>query len=587
MTQIQPKFYKGTYVMIGSVSELTTPGDYVNAPVYDGKTYGDVLKSTGTDFPIYIKSIGPGSVSFNLVGSVGTNLIGNTFGYFKIPGAAVYGLYKVSYNQTRSNQSAGGYSASLIDHVTWDGLKTSIRKVDSPYGDISNANKPNFYNAVNLAAPSTTSVAVTNMWFLVSIEGDAYNNQRIYGYDDSYSSVQADFLAKTTGEPRIMDIMNIFTKAVSKTYDAYSGISGNAGAGTTNRNFLSIVAVPLDPSDKLNSTREYANFINSDYGNSQLQVQFNDGSNYTINRSDYGVSGSVSGGFALLSGISGSTTGDMSLNYANLVLRERLVKALNYTVVDFDTYDGLKSYAKSYGSLWNYTLRKWNNTNSSDFTIPDFSTYAEIQGLIGINIATKYGDFYKQAADLMKNNDELAGDLGWFSNVFNFVIKITELWETSKIMNIVRAYKSVSAAAEATSNQIHDLAGEVYQPYVNRLKFSFLEHARLSYSGNHIGGAPGYENSPEFWADSIGSGNFGYDAIKNVIQRINISYYAGTVSSNDYGGSDRQAQDATTIFVNNSDSVPLVSGCTYHCLPGHVFRLSGNGKEPLTSFKYY
>ena len=586
MTQILPKFYQGTYVMVGSVSELTTPGDYVNAPVYEGKSYEDVLNSSGTNFPIYVKSFGSGSVSFNLVGSVGTNLLGNTFGYFNIPDARVNGLYRVSYNQTRSNPNAGGYSASLIEHVTWDGLTSAIRKVDSPFGDISGANKPNFYNAVNLSAPSTTSIAVTNMWFLVSIEGDAFNNQRIYGYDDSYSSVQADFLGETTGEPGFMDIMNIFTKAVSKTYDAYSGISGNAGAGTTNRNFISIVAVPLDPSKKLNSSSEYSNFINSDYGNSQLQVQFNDGSNYTINRSDYGESGYVSGGFELLTGIKGSTTGDMSLNYANLVLREHLVKAMNYTVVDFDTYDGLKSYAKSYGSLWNYSLAKWNQTNSSDFRIPDFSTYAEIQGLIGINIATKYGDFYKKAANLMKDNDELAGDLGWFSNVFNFVIKITEMWETSKIMNIVRAYKSVSAAAEATSSQIHDLAGEVYQPYVNRLKRSFIADARLTYSGKKVGGAPGYENSPEFWSDSIGSGNFGYDAIKGVLQRIRISYYAGTVSSNDYGGTDRRAQDATSFYTYNSD-VPLVSGCTYHCLPGHVFRLSGNGKEPLTSFKYY
>lgn len=586
MTQIQPKFYKGTYVMIGSVSELTAPGDYVNAPVYDGKSYGDVLKSTGTDFPIFVKSFGPGTVSFNLVGSVGTNLIGNTFGYFKIPGARVYGLYRISYNQTRSNPNGGGYSASLIDHVSWDGLKSAIRKVDSPYGDISNANKPNFYTAVNLAAPTTTSIAVTNMWYLVSIEGDAYNNHRVSGYEDNYSSVQLDYLGETTGELGVMNIMDIFTKAVSKTYDAYSGISGNAGVGTTNRNFLSIVAIPLDPSKKLNSTIEYSNFIKSDYGNSQLQVQFNDGTNYTINRSDYGESGYASDGFELLTGIGRSTSGDAAVNYANLTLREHLVKAMNYTVVDFDTYDGLKSYAKSYGSLWNYTLAKWNETNSSDFRIPNFSTYAEIQGLIGINIATKYGDFYKKAANLMKDNDELAGDLGWFSNVFNFVIKITEMWETSKIMNIVRAYKSVSAAAEATSNQIHDLAGEVYQPYVNRLKFSFLEDARLSYNGKHIGGAPGYENSPEFWSDSIGSGNFGYDAIKNVIQRINISYYAGTVSTNDYGGSDRRAQDATSFYTYNSD-VPLVSGCTYHCLPGHVFRLSGSGKEPLTSFKYY
>ena len=584
MTQILPKFYQGTYVMIGSVSELTEPGDYVNAPVYDGKSYGDVLKLTGTDFPIYIKSVGPGSVSFNLVGSVGANLLGNTFGYFKTSGARVYGLYRVSYNQTRSNPNAGGYSASLIDHVSWDGLKSSIRKVDSPFGDISNANKPNFYNAVNLAAPTTTSIPVTNSWFLVSIAGDAYNNHRESGYDDNYSSVQLDYLSTTTGEVGFNDIMNIFTKSVSKTYEAYSGLSGNAGIGVTNRNFISVVAVPMDPSANLNSTSEYSNFISSDYGNSQLQIQFNDGSNYSINRSDYGVSGS--GGFALNTGITASSTGGGIVNYANLTLRERLVKALNYTVVDFDTYDGLKSYAKSYGSLWNYSLAKWNETNSSDFRIPDFSTYAEIQGLIGINIATKYGEFYKKAANLMKDNDELAGDLGWFSNVFNFVIKITEMWETSKIMNIVRAYKSVSAAAEATSNQIHDLAGEVYQPYVNRLKRSFIADARLTYSGRKVGGAPGYENSPEFWSDSIGSGNFGYDAIKGVLQRIRVSYYAGTVSSNDYGGSDRRAQDATSFYAYNSD-VPLVSGCTYHCLPGHVFRLSGNGKEPLTSFKYY
>lgn len=584
MTQILPKFYQGTYVMVGSVSELTTPGDYVNAPVYDGKSYGDVLKSTGTDFPIYVKSVGPGSVSFNLVGSVGTNSLGNTFGYFKIPGARVYGLYRVSYNQTRSNPNAGGYSASLIEHVSWDGLKSAIRKVDSPFGDISNANKPNFYSAVNLATPTTTPIPITNSWFLVSIEGDAYNNHRESGYDDNYSSVQLDYLGTTVGEIGFNDIMNIFTKSVSKTYEAYSGLSGNAGIGVTNRNFISVVAVPRDPSANLNSTNEYSNFINSDYGNSQLQIQFNDGSNYSINRSDYGVSGS--GGFALNSGISASSTGGGIVNYANLTLREHLVKAMNYTVVDFDTYDGLKSYAKSYGSLWNYTLAKWNETKSSDFRIPDFSTYAEIQGLIGINIATKYGDFYKKAANLMKDNDELAGDLGWFSNVFNFVIKITEMWETSKIMNIVRAYKSVSAAAEATSNQIHDLAGEVYQPYVNRLKHSFISDARLTYSGKKIGGAPGYENSPEFWADSIGSGNFGYNAIKGVLQRIRVSYYAGTVSSNDYGGSDRRAQDATSFYTYNSD-VPLVSGCTYHCLPGHVFRLSGNGKEPLTSFKYY
>ena len=584
MTQILPKFYQGTYVMVGSVSELTTPGDYVNAPVYEGKSYGDVLKSAGTDFPIYVKSVGPGSVSFNLVGSVGTNLIGNTFGYFKIPGARVYGLYRVSYNQTRSNPNAGGYSASLIDHVSWDGLKSAIRKVDSPFGDISNANKPNFYNAVNLAAPTTTSIPITNSWFLVSIAGDAFNNHRESGYDDNYSSVQLDYLATTTGEIEFNDIMNIFTKSVSKTYEAYSGRSGNAGIGVTNRNFISVVAVPRDPSANLNSTSEYSNFINSDYGNSQLQIQFNDGSNYSINRSDYGVSGS--GGFALNTGITASSTGGGIVNYANLTLREHLVKALNYTVIDFDTYDGLKSYAKSYGSLWNYSLAKWNQTNSSEFNIPDFSTYAEIQGLIGINIATKYGDFYKKAANLMKDNDELAGDLGWFSNVFNFVIKITEMWETSKIMNIVRAYKSVSAAAEATSNQIHDLAGEVYQPYVNRLKRSFIADARLTYSGKKAGGAPGYENSPEFWADSIGSGNFGYDAIKGVLQRIRVSYYAGTVSANDYGGSDRRAQDATSFYTYNSD-VPLISGCTYHCLPGHVFRLSGNGKEPLTSFKYY
>lgn len=584
MTQILPKFYQGTYVMIGSVSELTEPGDYVNAPVYDGKSYGDVLKLTGTDFPIYIKSVGPGSVSFNLVGSVGANLIGNTFGYFKTSGARVYGLYRVSYNQTRSNPNAGGYSASLIDHVSWDGLKSSIRKVDSPFGDISNANKPNFYNAVNLAAPTTTSIPVTNSWFLVSIAGDAYNNHRESGYDDNYSSVQLDYLSTTTGEVGFNDIMNIFTKSVSKTYEAYSGLSGNAGIGVTNRNFISVVAVPRDPSANLNSTSEYSNFISSDYGNSQLQIQFNDGSNYSINRSDYGVSGS--GGFALNTGITASSTGGGIVNYANLTLREHLVKALNYTVVDFDTYDGLKSYAKSYGSLWNYSLAKWNETNSSDFRIPDFSTYAEIQGLIGINIATKYGEFYKKAANLMKDNDELAGDLGWFSNVFNFVIKITEMWETSKIMNIVRAYKSVSAAAEATSNQIHDLAGEVYQPYVNRLKRSFIADARLTYSGKKVGGAPGYENSPEFWSDSIGSGNFGYDAIKGVLQRIRVSYYAGTVSSNDYGGSDRRAQDATSFYAYNAD-VPLVSGCTYHCLPGHVFRLTGNGKEPLTSFKYY
>lgn len=584
MTHIQPKFYHGTYVMVGSVSELTAPGDYVNAPVYDGKSYGDVLKSTGTDFPIYVKSVGPGSVSFNLVGSVGTNLIGNTFGYFKIPGARAYGLYRISYNQTRSNPNAGGYSASLIDHVSWDGLKSAIRKVDSPYGDISNANKPNFYNAVNLEAPTTTSIPITNSWFLVSIAGDAYNNHRVSGYDDNYSSVQLDYLTTTTGEIGFNDIMNIFTKSVSKTYEAYSGHSRNAGIGVANRNFISIVAVPMDPSANLNSSSEYSNFVNSDYGNSQLQIQFNDGSNYSINRSDYGVSGS--GGFALNSGISASSTGGGIVNYANLTLRERLVKALNYTVVDFDTYDGLKSYAKSYGSLWNYSIAKWNETNSSDFRIPDFSTYAEIQGLIGINIATKYGDFYKKAANLMKDNDELAGDLGWFSNVFNFVIKITEMWETSKIMNIVRAYKSVSAAAEATSNQIHDLAGEVYQPYVNRLKRSFIADARRTYSGKKVGGAPGYENSPEFWSDSIGSGNFGYDAIKGVLQRIRVSFYAGTVSSNDYGGTDRRAQDATSFYTYNSD-VPLVSGCTYHCLPGHVFRLSGNGKEPLTSFKYY
>lgn len=584
MTQILPKFYQGTYVMVGSVSELTTPGDYVNAPVYEGKSYEDVLNSSGTDFPIYVKSVGSGSVSFNLVGSVGTNLIGNTFGYFKIPGARVYGLYRVSYNQTRSNPNAGGYSASLIEHVTWDGLTSAIRKVDSPFGDISGANKPNFYNAVNLSAPNTTTIPITNSWFLVSIAGDAYNNHRVSGYDDNYSSVQLDYLATTTGEIEFNDIMNIFTKSVSKTYEAYSGLSGNAGIGIANRNFISIVAVPQDPSANLNSTSEYSNFINSDYGNSQLQIQFNDGSNYSINRSDYGVSGS--GGFSLNSGISASSTGGGIVNYANLSLRERLVKVLNYTVVDFDTYDGLKSYAKSYGSLWNYSLAKWNQTNSSDFRIPDFSTYAEIQGLIGINIATKYGDFYKKAANLMKDNDELAGDLGWFSNVFNFVIKITEMWETSKIMNIVRAYKSVSASAEATSSQIHDLAGEVYQPYVNRLKRSFIADARLTYSGKKIGGAPGYENSPEFWSDSIGSGNFGYDAIKGVLQRIRISYYAGTVSSNDYGGTDRRAQDATSFYTYNSD-VPLVSGCTYHCLPGHVFRLSGNGKEPLTSFKYY
>lgn len=584
MTQILPKFYQGTYVMVGSVNELTTPGDYVNAPVYEGKSYEDVLNSSGTDFPIYVKSFGPGSVSFNLVGSVGTNLLGNTFGYFKIPDARLYGLYRVSYNQTRSNPNAGGYSASLIEHVTWDGLTSAIRKVDSPFGDISGANKPNFYNAVNLSAPNTTTIPITNSWFLVSIAGDAYNNHRESGYDDNYSSVQLDYLATTTGEIEFNDIMNIFTKSVSKTYEAYSGHSGNAGIGITNRNFISIVAVPQDPSANLNSTSEYSNFINSDYGNSQLQIQFNDGSNYSINRSDYGVSGS--GGFSLNSGISASSTGGGIVNYANLTLRERLVKALNYTVVDFDTYDGLKSYAKSYGSLWNYSLAKWNQTNSSDFRIPDFSTYAEIQGLIGINIATKYGDFYKKAANLMKDNDELAGDLGWFSNVFNFVIKITEMWETSKIMNIVRAYKSVSAAAEATSSQIHDLAGEVYQPYVNRLKRSFIADARLTYSGKKVGGAPGYENSPEFWSDSIGSGNFGYDAIKGVLQRIRISYYAGTVSSNDYGGTDRRAQDATSFYTYNSD-VPLVSGCTYHCLPGHVFRLSGNGKEPLTSFKYY
>lgn len=584
MTQILPKFYQGTYVMVGSVNELTTPGDYVNAPVYEGKSYEDVLNSSGTDFPIYVKSFGPGSVSFNLVGSVGTNLLGNTFGYFKIPDARLYGLYRVSYNQTRSNPNAGGYSASLIEHVTWDGLTSAIRKVDSPFGDISGANKPNFYNAVNLSAPNTTTIPITNSWFLVSIAGDAYNNHRESGYDDNYSSVQLDYLSTTTGEIEFNDIMNIFTKSVSKTYEAYSGHSGNAGIGITNRNFISIVAVPQDPSANLNSTSEYSNFINSDYGNSQLQIQFNDGSNYSINRSDYGVSGS--GGFSLNSGISASSTGGGIVNYANLTLRERLVKALNYTVVDFDTYDGLKSYAKSYGSLWNYSLAKWNQTNSSDFRIPDFSTYAEIQGLIGINIATKYGDFYKKAANLMKDNDELAGDLGWFSNVFNFVIKITEMWETSKIMNIVRAYKSVSAAAEATSSQIHDLAGEVYQPYVNRLKRSFIADARLTYSGKKVGGAPGYENSPEFWSDSIGSGNFGYDAIKGVLQRIRISYYAGTVSSNDYGGTDRRAQDATSFYTYNSD-VPLVSGCTYHCLPGHVFRLSGNGKEPLTSFKYY
>lgn len=584
MTQIQPKFYKGTYVMVGSLNELITPGDYVNAPVYDGKSYADVLKSTGTDFPIYVKSVGPGSVSFNLIGSVGASLLGNTFGYFKISGAEVYGLYRVSYNQTRSNPNAGGYSASLIEHVSWDGLKSSIRKVDSPFGDIANANRPNFYSAVNLATPNTTSIPIKNSWFLVSIAGDAYNNHRESGYDDNYSSVQLDYLSTTTGEIEFNDIMNIFTKSVSKTYEAYSGLSGNAGIGVTNRNFISVVAVPGDPSANLNSTSEYSNFINSDYGNSQLQIQFNDGSNYSINRSDYGVSGS--GGFALNTGITASSTGGGIVNYANLTLREHLVKALNYTVVDFDTYDGLKSYAKSYGSLWNYSLSKWNETNSEGFNIPDFSTYAEIQGLIGINIATKYGDFYKKAADLMKNNDELAGDLGWFSNVFNFVIKITELWETSKIMNIVRAYKSVSAAAEATSNQIHDLAGEVYQPYVNRLKRSFIADVRLTYSGKKVGGAPGYENSPEFWSDSIGSGNFGYDAIKNVIQRINVSYYGGTISTNDYGGSDRQAQDATSFYTHNSD-VPLVSGCTYHCLPGHVFRLSGNGKEPLTSFKYY
>lgn len=587
MTQIAPKFYEATYVMISSINNLIDPADYVNAPIYAGKTYEDVLNLSGTEIPVYVKSFGTGTMNFNLGGIKSTNLIANTFGYFKFSNGRVPGLWRIGYNQTRSNPSAGGYSANLIEHVRWDGLKTPIRKVESPYGDILNANKPNFYNAVNLAAPSTTSVAVTNMWYLVSIEGDAFNNQRIYGYDDSYSSVQLDFLGETTGEPRFMDIMNLFTKAVSKTYDAYSGISGNAGAGTTNRNFISIVAVPLDPSKKLNSSREYTNFINSDYGNSQLQIQFNDGSNYTINRSDYGVSGYANDGFALIDGSSGSTTGDAVVNYANLTLREHLVKALNYTIVDFDTYDGLKSYAKSYGSLWNYTLAKWNETNSSDFRIPDFSTYAEIQGLIGINIATKYGDFYKKAADLMKDNDELAGDLGWFSNVFNFIIKITELWETSKIMNILRAYKSVSAAVEATSNQIHDLAGEVYQPYVNRLKFSFLEDARLTYSGTKTGGAPGYENSPEFWSDSIGSGNFGYDAIKNVIQRINITYYGGTISTNDYGGSDRQAQDATTMYVHNSDSVPMVSGCTYHCLPGHVFRLTGSGKEPLTSFKYY
>lgn len=584
MTQILPKFYQGTYVMVGSVNELTTPGDYVNAPVYEGKSYEDALNSSGTDFPIYVKSFGSGSVSFNLVGSVGTNLLGNTFGYFKIPGARVYGLYRVSYNQTRSNPNAGGYSASLIDHVSWDGLKSAIRKVDSPFGDISSANKPNFYNAVNLSAPTTTSIPITNSWFLVSIAGDAYNNHRESGYDDNYSSVQLDHLATTTGEIGFNDIMNIFTKSVSKTYEAYSGHSGNAGIGVTNRNFISIVAVPLDPSANLNSSSEYSNFINSDYGNSQLQIQFNDGSNYSINRSDYGVSGS--GGFALNSGISASSTGGGIVNYANLTLREHLVKAMNYTVVDFDTYDGLKSYAKSYGSLWNYTLAKWNETNSNDFRIPDFSTYAEIQGLIGINIATKYGDFYKKAANLMKDNDELAGDLGWFSNVFNFVIKITEMWETSKIMNIVRAYKSVSASAEATSNQIHDLAGEVYQPYVNRLKRSFIADARLTYSGKKIGGAPGYENSPEFWSDSIGSGNFGYDAIKGVLQRIRVSFYAGTVSSNDYGGTDRRAQDATSFYTYNSD-VPMVSGCTYHCLPGHIFRLTGNGKEPLTSFKYY
>lgn len=595
MTHYTPKFISGVYHYIDDTFTLTHPGDYVNANVYEHENYDDVYNSSyGTDIEIYVHSYGGGSISFDLQGSTKVSLPINSFGWFTIDGRKLPGLWMVSYSGTRSNPNAGKFNGEYLTRVVWDGDYSAIRKVDSPFGTIDGVKAPDYYTSVRPyfdSVDSHGSVDITNSFYLVALTGDADNTNRYSDGADSFNEVEYTELLETTGNIRESDVSKIFEKAVAVTFERYSGKLGENSIGNGNRNFVGIIAVTHDCSADLNACLPVRKFFEpADYADNELNLNFSDGDSFSVKTSE--ISTGVTAAIDKFRTF--NSTGSNNAGYSNLILQGKTVKKFMPTLITFSTFDGLISYAKKEGMQYIYDnnwLKKGN-----DYIIPDFSDYVDLQTLIGVNVATNKGELYKKAASLVQNDSELTSALGWLHNVFNFILELTTLWESSSLMKIINSYKAIGKVVDDTIGEIYNVTSDVNAPLISKLKLEAYRANRLTAAGNTspVGQLP-YDSTPENWADSVASGSFGFDSFKSIPQRIVITLSLHEERFNKWGGSDRQQQNSTSFYVNKDANmgadvavnVPMVSGCTYHCLPGHVFRLTGNGKEPLTSFKYY
>ena len=147
MTTIKPHLIKGTYKEIGTLNEFTNPEDFINAKVYEDYDYESLESSgIGSEHEIYITSYGKGAVTFYSTGNGAglDRIFSNTFGTITVTGKHLPGIYSVSYS-SRSRTNGGLYSASLVPYLHWNGNKNAIRKVDSPYGEIEEANSINYF----------------------------------------------------------------------------------------------------------------------------------------------------------------------------------------------------------------------------------------------------------------------------------------------------------------------------------------------------------------------------------------------------------------------------------------------------------
>lgn len=578
MTTIKPHLLKGTYKEIGTLNEFTNPEDFINAKVYEDYDYESLESSgIGSEHEIYITSYGKGAVTFYSTGN-GSGLdriFSNTFGTITVTGKHLPGIYSVSYS-SRSRTNGGLYSASLVPYLHWNGNKSSIRKVDSPYGDIEGANSMNYYTTTNKKSMNypTTPIEINYHYYGLFLHPNSDGIGSIYRYPIGSTNGSGSYKVET--------IEDIFTRMMKLVKECYGG--SRLDPGLPGWTPLGVVGQPMVGAlvDELNNSTETQNFIksvrNGKFGDEVLNIRFGDGEEEEITTGEFKRDSIESVGDEVFTTYGSQNPLDSSDQSLNLVAGGKIIRSFNYEDISFTPFPAVMDWAREVGYM-PYAID--HSEHPKNLYVPSDSEYTDALSYGILQTRQYYGYYYAEATKQLRDDKGLNEALGTIGKIFTFIAEAASIVIASPIFEAFRTFKALSTAAENTTNEMLDEFKEALAPQKLRFRHDLLTRNRTS-DGMDLK----YDDMPEYFKNNINSGSIGYSSILNAPKDVGLTFYENDEKKNAFNVGEIQSQDATT-FLTKSDNVPLISGCTYYVLPGNLWRIDGEGKHPETSFTYY